>query len=149
MTKISKKIILPGILVTAFMIAAIYGSGQVFAVNATNYSPVVERIADKFGLKASDVNEVFEQEKADMWQNRKQMFSARLDQAVKDGKITESQKQKILDKEDEMQANREAERKQNREDMQNFLKSNGIDPTILMPYFGTGKYARHHFNMMK
>jgi len=150
MVKLNKKLIIPGILVTAFMVAALYGSGQIFAEEVSQYPPIVKNIAGRFNLNESDVNEVFEQERADMWQKRKKIFSDKLDAAVKDGKITESQKQKILDKEDEMKANREAERKQNKDDMQNWMKDNGIDPNVLTAYFGFEGFGnKNHFNHMR
>jgi hypothetical protein len=89
----------------------------------------------------------------------KQQMEERLTQAVKDGKITEEQKSKILAKHQEIADKREAERDAmkdktreerkaamdaNREELKKWASDNGIDEKYLMG-FGRG----HHGGMGK
>jgi len=151
LNKINKKVVIPSILVLAFLLVSFYGVNQVLADDVVGYPPIVQKIADKFGLDVEDVGEVFEQERAEMWEKRKQIFEERLSQAVSDGKITEEQKQKILEKRDEWQAERTAERQQHREEMQKWLQDNGIDANALGPYLGFGGFGGKgfgHWHMM-
>jgi uncharacterized membrane protein YhiD involved in acid resistance len=64
---------------------------------------LVDKITQKFNLNKDDVQKVFDENKADRQAERQQHIEDRLNQAVKDGKITEAQKAAILDKMQEMQ----------------------------------------------
>jgi hypothetical protein len=113
-------------------------------------SSLVDKIAKKFNLNASEVEAVFTQDRAEHQEARKQQVTDKLTQAVKDGKITEDQKQKILAKITEMQtardANRaamkdktEAERKAamdaKKTELESWAKENNI-PTDYLRYVG-------------
>jgi hypothetical protein len=74
----------------------------------------------------------------------------RLTQAVKDGKITEAQKAKILAKREELQAKREAwkdktpeERQQARQELHDQLKQWADDNGIPLSYLMT-MHGQHH-----
>jgi hypothetical protein len=61
-------------------------------------SDIVQRLAQKFGLQETEVQAVFDEVHQERHQKMKQDMENRLNQAVQEGKITESQKQAILDK---------------------------------------------------
>ena len=77
------------------------------AQEAPDYPPIIQKLADRFGLNVEEVQDVFEEERAEHHAQMLDSFEDRLSQAVTDGKITEEQKQKILDKHEAMQAYRE------------------------------------------
>jgi hypothetical protein len=133
-----KKLLVPSILLTAFLILSIYGTTQVSASDLPIRTPLAQKIASKFGLNTADVEEVIEQEKINMWEKRKQNLSSKLSQAVTDGKMTEEQKNKILEKLDEMEAEREAERQTHKEELQEFLKAEGVDENVIARYLFGG-----------
>lgn len=91
------------------------GSLGVFPVGAqdsVSYPPIVQKLADRFGLNVEDVEEVFEEERAEHHAQMLQNFEDRLSEAVTEGKITEEQKQTVLDKHEEMLARMEELRSQ-------------------------------------
>ncbi len=154
----NKKIFLTGLTV-AVLGAGVLTSTQVFAQTSGDpMSSIVQKIADKFGLNKTDVQAVFDQDRADRKTAMEGKFESQLDQAVKDGKLTDAQKQLIISKRKElettrqnqmqnmqgksrdeikaaMEANRatmEAERKS----LEDWAKQNGIDVKYLMGGFG-------------
>jgi hypothetical protein len=148
--------------------AGVVGLTHTHAADTSTGKTLVQKIAEKFNLKESDVQTVFDQDRTDHEAEMKQAMADRLTQAVTDGKITADQKQKILDKQQElrtqMEANRdsfktmtEAERRaameKQRTDLEQWAKDNGIDPQYLMfaVYFkgGPGGPDRGFGLMMK
>lgn len=108
-----------------------FGSNYVLADDENPmHQTLISRIAEKFNLKESDVEAVFEAVRDEKHEEMKAEREKRLTQAVSDGVITESQKVAILSK---MNTN-VAERKGNREEMQNFFMEQGIDQTKLRDY---------------
>ena len=97
---------------------------------------LASRIAEKFGLNESDVEAVMTAVHEEHMQQMQDDREERLNQAVSDGVITEDQKNAILSK---MQENA-GERKQNREEMQAWFQSQGIDETKLHEYLGFGPH---------
>lgn len=104
----NKKIILAAIALT------LAGAGlalhtRVYAQSApSSVNSLVQKIAQRFGLKASDVQTVFDSHRAERQQEMQAAYEAQLSQFVKGGKITEAQKQLILAKHKEMQADRQS-----------------------------------------
>jgi hypothetical protein len=104
-------------------------------------SGLVQKISDTFHLNKSDVQKVFDDWRTQHQQERRQQLAARLDQAVKDGKITEDQKNKILAKLDELhnqlKDNTSSDRRLNHhqlfEELQQWAKDNGINLGQLLP----------------
>ncbi len=87
----------------------VFSTAPVLAQNSQGkYSALVEKIAQKFGLKIDDVQTVFDETIKEKQAQMEASFESKLSQAVKDGKITEVQKQLILTKQQELQANRMA-----------------------------------------
>ena len=127
----------------------IVGVGKAYA--AVQGQGLVQMIASRFNLNPSDVQSVFDQYRGQQQQVRQQNLSDRLDQAVKDGKITQSQKELLLTKFTELQNNRKtdlqnwknmtsdrrkAARQSQKQDLQNWAIQNGIDLNVLRPYIG-------------
>ncbi len=135
-SRFNKKIALITIIMMTLLTVGIYGTSQVLADDLGTYPPIVQRIADKFGLNISDVEEVFNQEMDERHLVLRQNIEDRLSQAVADGKLTEEQKQALLAKRDEMEAEREANRLDRREEMQKWFSEQGIDPEVLARYGG-------------
>lgn len=125
---------------------------------------MIQKIADKFGLNKTDVQAVFDQDRTDRKADMEKKFQTDLDQAVKDGKITDSQKQLIISKRTELQDARKkgmqnmqgksadeikAAMEANKSTMESertaleaWAKQNGIDMKYLM-----GGFGRHGFGM--
>jgi hypothetical protein len=163
----NKKIAMVAIVFT-IVGAGLVGSAKVFAqtTNGTDHmSTLVQKIASTFGLKNSDVQAVFDQHRSDRQATMETAFVARLDQAVKDGSITDAQKQLILAKHKELVAKRQADmqvmagktveerkaakdankttREAERNALQEWATQNGIDVKFLMSGFAMGD-ARGH-----
>jgi len=142
LTKINKKYVTPSFILTLVLIASIYGTTSALA-DDTTYPRIVSKIAQKFGLEEEDVNEVFEQDRLQMWEDRKKTQEERLSDAVSDGIITEEQKRLLIEEMNDWQAERSAQREDRREEMGIFFTENGIDHEKLMPYMGRGGMGRH------
>ncbi len=99
-----KRIILPTLLLTGALAVGALGISRVSAEEMTSYPPVVQKLAERFGLNVEEVEAVFEEERANHHAEMLTNFEDRLSEAVTNGKITEAQKQAILDKHEEMQA---------------------------------------------
>ncbi|PIS15690.1 hypothetical protein COT62_02315 [Candidatus Roizmanbacteria bacterium CG09_land_8_20_14_0_10_41_9] len=144
------KLIVPAITIVIAS-ASLYVAGSTYAQFQKGHSStIIQRIAQKFGLKESDIQAVFDEEKAERQAEMQSKFEERLDQAVQDDKITEDQKNLILAKHKELEANRASEsdmkdltpdqRKEametQRQSVENWAKQNGIDPQYLFGGFG-------------
>ncbi|GIW62952.1 MAG: hypothetical protein KatS3mg090_0778 [Patescibacteria group bacterium] len=138
--------------ITAIIATVAVSSSTIFAESDSN--SLVDKIAKKFGLKKEEVQQVFDEHKKEMYVQRQQKFQEYLDQQVKQGKITEEQKQKILQKQQELRQeieqlkNLDPDRKreqvkQLKQDYQNWLKENNI-PLNLKPE----KPGFKHFHRM-
>lgn len=145
-------------------IFAILAGGLLFSTKAiaegnNNSSSLVQKIADKFGLKKEDVQTVFDQERQDRQAEMQAKYKSQLDQFVKDGKITEDQKQLILAKHKELQASRQSnmgsmrnltveERKtameKQKSDLESWAKEKGIDIQYVTGFgFGMKGHGGH------
>lgn len=123
---------------------AVFGVKEIKAQNSGNsaYPTIVQKIAEKFGLAPSDVNSVFtdvQEQKKEQFQNQQQARMEKLlDDEVSAGQITDAQKQAILAKMNELQT----QRQQERTDLENWAKDNGLDLKTLRfgkPFFGFGR----------
>lgn len=80
-------------------------AGAIHAASTNTNSPMgnlVNAIASKFNLNPSDVQQVFDQQHAQMEAQHLQNFKDQLSLAVKDGKLTQDQMDKILAKQQEL-----------------------------------------------
>lgn len=157
----NKKILLTGLTV-AILAGGVLTSTQVFAQTsqdrAGSMSLLVQKITDKFGLNKSDVQALFDQDRSDRQANMEIKFETSLSHDVKDGKITEAQKQLIISKRKELESTRQtqmqsmqgksqdeikaameankATMESERKSLEDWAKQNGIDIKYLMGGFG-------------
>jgi hypothetical protein len=145
-----KNIILTGLIITV-LVLGIAGAGNTYAQtpSISNENPMtslVQKIAEKFGLKQADVQEVFDQVRKDRESQMQARYEAQLDTYVKEGKITEAQKQLIINKHKELKANmqkemdtiaemtpeqRKAQHDAKKAELDAWAQANGIDPQYL------------------
>ncbi len=142
------------LLIAGLASAALVGSGllihPVFA-QKSGTTGLVQQLATKFNLKESDVQVVFDQYKQTAEADREAKQTTRLDQAVKDGKLTAAQKDLILAKQKEVKAQMDAlhnstDAKADRKtamdkiqtDLQSWAKQNSIDLKWVGPFGGRG-----------
>lgn len=126
-----KKFIIPAIII------GMLGFGLIGRINMaqaqtsnTIKDTIIDKLTKKFNLKKDDVKAVFDETRQERLKQLQNDSSQDLDNAVKAGVITKDQKQKILDKQSEL----EKQRQQKSEDLQKWYKDNGIDQEKLRPY---------------
>jgi hypothetical protein len=121
MNKIKLPTMLAALAITLGLTAA--GAGVIHAASGSDsnnpMSNLVNAIATKFNLNTSDVQQVFDEQHAQMEAQKQQNFKDRLAQAVTDGKLTQAQADLIIAKQQELQAQREA----NKTSMQNMTQA--------------------------
>lgn len=142
----------------------ILGSSSAFAQTTANgqspMSSLAQKIAEKFGLNQADVQAVFDEEHETRQASMKADFEARINQYVTSGKITEAQKQLILQKRSELAAAHKAQKESTknltpeerksqmeaeRTSLKAWAKENGIDIQYLMPQGGKGHGGHRGF----
>lgn len=135
----------------------VLGASGVSAQNATNtqnpMTSLAQRIAERFNLSQSDVQAVFDEVRKEKPAKMQANSEAQLSQLVTEGKITEAQKQLILQKRAELDAQRAANKESSKNlsqderkakmqaektALETWAKENGIDPQYLMPQKGRG-----------
>ncbi len=104
--KINKTALVVGA-ITTLGVASVVGLGTASA-DTNQQSSLVDKLVSKFNLNKADVQKVFDEQHAQMEADHKAKVEERLTTAVKDGKITEDQKTKILAKMSELEADRQA-----------------------------------------
>lgn len=112
-----------------------FGSSYVLASEGRPHDNLVQAIAQKFNLNESDVEAVFTAVRDEKVEEMNLKREEKLNQAVQDGVISESQKSALLQKMQEQYNNREKDR----ELMQEWFKSQGIDELKLREYLGFGR----------
>jgi len=144
----SKKVIIPTAVLVGLAAVGLFGIKSIGAVG-NGYSPLAEKIANRFGLNKNEVEAVFEEDRVQRQEEMKTRHEDRLNQAVSDGKITEEQKQAVIAKKAELQENRQdmanltdEERKQkmdeHRQEMETWAEENGVDLGLFMGQGGSG-----------
>lgn len=107
---IKKPLLVAGV-VTTMSAAGLAGNSLVSAATTTSDADsLVSKIAQKFNLKESDVQAVFEDDRKTKDAERQAEIEKELSEAVTKGTITFEQKDKILAKRTELQTQREAAR---------------------------------------
>ena len=150
LTKRTKAVVIASAILVSLIFA---GALSVYAADSAgtlNYPEIVDRIAKAFNLDPAKVNDVFNQYRKDKQAEALELFQKRfesmLDQAVKNGEITQAQKDAILSKMADVRKKRDeidnskltAEERANelallRQDVRDWAEKNGIDPGFVMP----------------
>jgi hypothetical protein len=137
------------------LVLTVAGSGlftaQAFAQEGKIESDtLIQKISDTFTLNKADVEKVFVTHRSEHKAEMVKKFEERLDQAVKDGKLTEAQKTLILNKRKELSnemkgklesfksmapEERKAAMQKQHQELEEWAKQNSIDLTWLMHGF--------------
>lgn len=142
------------------MVITIIGAGVlgVTTVSAQNTNPntqdtLVQKVADTFRLDKTDVQKVFDEHHTEQKVQMEKKLDERLNQLVKDGKITEAQKQAILAKLKELHARKQANKdtltdmtkkprkeamQKEKADLEAWAKEQGVDLKMLFGGFDIG-----------
>jgi hypothetical protein len=155
----TKKIFIP-VLGVLLLTGALVGAGEIYAQTPGNpFNGLAQMIAQKFNLNQSDVQTVLDQYKGKRQEQRQQQMQTKLEdrltQLVKDGKLTEAQKQAVITKENELRNSyntdafknmtpeqKRTEMQKKKDEFTTWAKSQGIDPTLLSFGFGFGIKGR-------
>lgn len=110
---------------------------------------MVQKLVQKFNLDQAAVQAVFDEQHQEMMAQHRAERTARFDQLVADGKITQDQRNLIVAKMAELDSMRDAsldERRQatesHREEMETWAAENGIDLQYLRPMNGDGRGSK-------
>lgn len=151
MMKKSKRMIFVTALIAAMLTAGSYTVNQVYAQDTSTQETLVQMIAQKFSLNEAEVQTVFEQYRAKHQQEMQARYEEKLSTAVKEGKLTEAQKNLLIAKHKEIQAEKLArlesikslspsERRstlqKKKTELKAWAETNGIDLQYLLPGFG-------------
>ena len=134
----NKRLIIPTIALGVIITAGVAGLGIARANDSDGYPPIVERLAEQFGLQEEEVEAVFDSVRDERHEVMQTSMEEKLNQAVSDGVLTEEQKQALIDKKGEMKAHRG----EHKEEMQAWFEEQGIDHEALMQY---GGFKHHRF----
>lgn len=115
MKKLTKALAIGGVtvgvgLASMTAVGVANAASQTSTTKTDGMSSLVQAIADKFKLKTSDVQAVFDSERTKMDAQREADAVAQQAQLVKDGKLTQAQSDAITAKRAELQKQREADR---------------------------------------
>lgn len=129
-----KKIIIP-VLALALVAGGAFAATKVWASNNGNGISMAKGLAEKLGIEESKVTNAMTEVQTEEQQSR---LSESLDKAVSEEVITTEQKQKVIDKQNEITEKQKALN----EEMKTWASDNGIDITELQKYltgFGNGE----------
>lgn len=101
-------------------VTVLTGAALAATESATGGTRLSEKVAQKFNLNKDEVQKVFDEDRSQREAERETRYEARLDQAIKDGKLTEEQKTKLIAKHKELKATRDAKRQQMESDRSSF-----------------------------
>jgi hypothetical protein len=134
--------------------------GETQISNDYSFPPVIQRIIDKFNLNKDEVKNVMNDFRIEKQKDAQANFEEKLSQAVKDGKLTEEQKAKILEFHNKMQEQKvnwqslmPTERKEKiqalKKEMQDWVNSQGINYRDFMGFglMGGNKRFGRGFSM--
>jgi hypothetical protein len=146
-----KKQLMIGVAAGSLCIISLAGIAS--AATTTKPASLAQEIAAKFNLKSADVQGVIDTHKTEARSYRSGLETDRIAQAVKDGKITQSQADSLTAKLAELKADRptdgtkptaaqKAEMKSKMDAFRQWLKDNNI-PKNLVHGGGRGGFGRH------
>lgn len=134
--------------------SALYLSQPALAEGGSGYSAIIQKLVERFGLDAGEVEEVFVEHRGEMRAEKQARLEERLDEAVAEGKITQEQREALEAKKAEMKENWEEmkdlsweERKEVKsahwKEMKAWAEENGIDMKELFGFMGG--FKKGHF----
>lgn len=150
----NRKYILPLITLGIASMAILGATGVQAQTPTPSKNNLTQKLAQKFSLKESYVQAVFNEEKTAHRAEMHQREEERLAALVNDGKITEAQKQLIINKINKLKGSKEADHQKMRDmsaadmkkviqdkhaELEKWAKDNGIDPQYLPMKGGHGK----------
>lgn len=147
------RMIVPTAALMALVGVNVYTADAADAAEAERTS-LVDKIIAQFNLNKDDVQKIVDEHRAQRQKEHRDRVNTALDDAVAAGKITAEQKQMILVKHDEMQKSRattrtpgdraanQQQRAQERQEMEQWAKDNGIDAQYVM-MGGVGRGGNH------
>lgn len=104
----SKRIVLPALALAGLLAVGSLSAATAHAMENERGLPLIQRIADRFGLNESEVAEVFSQYRTEHHLAMQSRFEEHLSLLVKEGKLTQVQADAIIEKHEEMRADHEA-----------------------------------------
>ncbi|MCK4635770.1 MAG: hypothetical protein KAT32_02810 [Candidatus Moranbacteria bacterium] len=141
------KMIVPALVLGVATIVGVSSFNNVSANEESQYSPIMQKVAEKFNLNQDEVKQVFDENREERRAENKAKADERLSKLVNEGKLTEDQKNVLIAKREEIRQEREnsfgemkdlspEERKEKRqehqEEMKKFFEEQGIDHDALM-----------------
>ena len=124
----------------------VVGLNSISAQENSGPSSLIENLAEKFNASSEDVKGVFEQTREERQAEMKKQIEENLIQAVKDGKITQEQKETILAKQAEIEKKME-EVGTMRQDLKDWAEGNNIELSEIMPGKGFGGHGPRGLGM--
>ena len=109
--------------------------------STSQFPPLIQKIIEKFNLNPTEVQKVIDEERQERERQRLSLLEEKLNQAVKDGVISEEQKKALL----EHWQNKWQQRRQIREEERKWFEENKIDWQKLGPYLGGKGFGRRGF----
>jgi cell division protein FtsN len=140
-----KKIIIPALTVS-LIVGGLYAGANISAFGFGNRD-MAGTLADKLGKSPDEVETAFDAMRQEHQASMQSEYETKLDEAVKAGELTADQKQLLIQKHTEIQAKHEAQmqqRWQERQDLEAWAESNGIDTQYLFGFGGQGKGMGMH-----
>jgi len=146
-----KKYLIIPVLGLALLGFVAYGTARAYAENESGgYPPIIQKLVERFGLNEEEVKTVFDEAREERRVEMQTQFEDRLNEAIESGDITEAQKEAILAKREEMQANRgelkdlspeerQEKMQTHKEEMQAWAEANGIDLSQMRSLLGRGR----------
>lgn len=135
-------------LVALFTFFLFFGKTEVKAMGFGSNNPnFITELSKKIGINQDKLQSAFDSIRSDKQKEMEKNYEDRLDQAVKDKKITEAQKKLILQKHNELKKQQESYRSaktQQKQDLKTWAEKNNIDSSYL--YGGLGKGMMHGYN---
>ena len=146
----NKKIMLP-VAVLLISGSALFGTSAYAQGIQNREGTMHQELAQKLGIDENKVQTAFDEIRREHQQEMQAQFTERLNQAVTDGRLTQDQKNLILQKHEELQTERQTEREQvqnmsreerrefmetRHEEMQAWGEANGIDLQYVMGQVG-------------
>ncbi len=126
----SKKLIFASAGVMAVFLFAGIAAAQSFGGS----QDIVQRIAERFNLEESAVQEVFNEMREEKMLQQEERVEERLDKFVEDGKITQDQEDQILAKREEIKNLPVEERKDAVDEFREWSKENNIPFGFMGPW---------------